>query len=98
MSQIPRKSLMPQGPMRRSSSANNQEKDINHGGRSSSIGGRASSIGGFRPSICNFKTTDGKTITPADLAASILKVRHFVIYILIFISHIQNNLLRSSKI
>ena len=47
-------------------------------GRASSVGlaGRASSIGGagFRPSICNFKTSDGKTVTPADLASDILKV------------------------
>lgn len=49
------------------------------GGRASSIdrqsnigGGRASSIG--RASIGNFKTSDGKTITPADMAIDVLNV------------------------
>ena len=74
MSNIPRKSFMPQAN-RRSSSASGQDNLPNsQGTRSSSIGCRQSSMGGFRPSICNFKTTDGKTVTPADIAADILKV------------------------
>ncbi len=45
-------------------------------GRQSSIGGRQSSIGGgsLRPSICNYKSADGKTINPADIANDIIKV------------------------
>ncbi len=79
MSSIPRKSFMPQsqGSTRRSSSVSSSADNLpNSQGRSSYIGARASSIGGFRASICNFKTSDGKTVTPADLAEDIQRVGH----------------------
>jgi len=86
MSNIPRKSFMPQ-VNRRSSSASGQDNLPNsQGTRSSSIGCRQSSMGGFRPSICNFKTTDGKTVTPADIAADILKVLEDLDYRLMTVS------------
>jgi hypothetical protein len=88
MSNIPRRSVAP-NIMSRSSSASGPEFSSSQGrqsqgkapvvtSRASSADGRgrASSIGGFRPSICNFKTNDGKTVTPADLASDILKVNY----------------------
>ena len=78
-----RKSSSASGPDFLSQGSSSQGKaPVVSMGRSSSIdgrasmAGRASSIGGagLRASICNFKTTDGKTITPADLASDVLKV------------------------
>jgi hypothetical protein len=81
MSNIPRRSVAPQGSLRRSSSSSGPDLGVkapvitgraSSSDRQSSFGGRPSSIG--RASICNFKTSDGKTITPADLAMDVLKV------------------------
>ncbi len=81
MSNIPRRSVASQGSLRRSSSASGPDLGVkapvitgraSSSDRQSNFGGRPSSIS--RASICNFKTSDGKPITPADLAMDVLKV------------------------